>query len=68
MSVSVSAGCVLTWRLTPVDVPEPVFGVAVSVPEYEPAAVPLVTVTVPQVALPPHAPIGPFTTEPVIGE
>ena len=63
-----SAAGVITVKFTLVCAAEPVFGVAVSVPEYVPAPVPLVTVTVPQVALPPHAPVGPLTVEPVIGE
>ena len=67
-ALNARAAGVLTVKVTPVDVAEPVFGVAVSVPEYVPAPVPLVTVTVPQVALPPHAPVGPLTVEPAICE
>ncbi len=45
----------------------PVLGVAMSVPAYVPAVVPLETVTVPQVAPAAHVPVGPLTVEPPIG-
>ena len=62
------AADVLTVRLTPVDAAAPVLGVAIKVPAYEPAAVPVVTVTVPQLAPPAHEPVGPMTVAPAIAE
>ena len=58
----------VTTKLTLVEAAVPALGVAVSVPEYVPRVIPLVTVTVPQVELPPHAPVGPATLAPAIAE
>ena len=64
--VNTKAAGVFTTRLTAVEAAVPAFGVAVSVPEYVAAAVPVVTVTVPQVAPPAHAPVGPEMVAPLI--
>ena len=64
--VKAKAAGVLTTKLTAVDAAEPELGVAVNVPEYDCATVPDVTVTVPQVAPPAHAPVGPEMVAPLI--
>ena len=66
--LNASAGGVFTTRLTAVDVALPTLGVAVSVPEYVPALVAVVTVSVPQLALAAHAPVGPLTVAPLMAE
>jgi hypothetical protein len=57
-----------TTKLTDELAEDPTFGVAVNVPLYDPAAVPDVTVTVPQVDAPPHTPVGPDTVAPAMAE
>ena len=66
--VNVSAGGVLTVRLTPTDAAEPALGVAVKVPAYVAAALPLVTVTMPQLELAAQAPVGPLIVMPASAE
>ena len=66
--LKVRPGCVFTVRLTPMEAADPVLGVAVRVPLYVPAAVPVVTVTVPQALLASQVLFGPDTVAPVIVE
>jgi len=63
-----STAGVLTFRSTLSDAAVPALGVAVSVPVYVAAVVPVVTVTVPHVAPAAQLPVGPLIVAPEMVE
>lgn len=65
-AVRLSPAGELTSKLIAADAADPVLGVAVTEPVTLPAAVPLVTVTMPQLAPAAQPPVGPATVAPTI--